>query len=84
MTIKKIACCTDFSEHANAAFLAALELAEKYRAKLFIIHVLPPVVNPMLTDTDWVMPTESKESWILRLEEQMQAEYGSKIKKSVD
>ncbi|PQP33945.1 hypothetical protein C6A37_10315, partial [Desulfobacteraceae bacterium SEEP-SAG9] len=58
MSVKKIACCTDFSENAETAFVAALEMAEKYQAKLFVIHALPPVVNPMLTDTEWVVPEE--------------------------
>lgn len=31
--------CTDFSEDANIAFLHALNLAEKYGAKLHILHV---------------------------------------------
>ena len=39
MAIKKIACCTDFSDNAEAAFATALDMAEKYQAKLFVIHV---------------------------------------------
>jgi len=31
--------CTDFSEDANIAFLHALNLAKKYKAKLHILHV---------------------------------------------
>jgi nucleotide-binding universal stress UspA family protein len=31
--------CTDFSEDANIAFLHALELAKKYKAKLHILHI---------------------------------------------
>jgi hypothetical protein len=38
MNIKKIACCIDFSENAEDAFITALDLAEKYKAKLFYIH----------------------------------------------
>jgi universal stress protein A len=36
---KNILFCTDFSEDANIAFLHALNLAKKYKAKLHILHV---------------------------------------------
>jgi len=36
---KNILFCTDFSEDANIAFLHALDLAKKYKAKLHILHV---------------------------------------------
>ena len=84
MSIKTIACCTDFSENAGMAFLTALEMAEKYQARLLIIHVLPPVVNPLLTDTEWVLPDESRKSLLLKLEEKMQQEYGSSIGENID
>ncbi len=84
MTIKKIACCTDFSESADTAFDMALDMAKKYQASLSIIHVLPPVVNPMLAETEWAMPEESKESIVLKLEERMQQTYGAKAGEDVD
>ncbi len=58
MRIKKIACCTDFSENAELAFEAAVEMAEKYHARLELLHVLPPVINPMLADSEWVVPAD--------------------------
>ncbi len=36
---KNILFCTDFSEDANIAFLHALDLAKKYKAKLHIVHI---------------------------------------------
>jgi nucleotide-binding universal stress UspA family protein len=36
---KNILFCTDFSEDANIAFLHALDLAKKYNAKLYILHI---------------------------------------------
>ncbi|MFH1243812.1 MAG: universal stress protein [Pseudomonadota bacterium] len=36
---KNILFCTDFSEDANMAFLHALDLAKKHKAKLHIFHV---------------------------------------------
>jgi universal stress protein A len=84
MSIQRIACCTDFSENSEAAFVAALEMAEKYKARLDVLHVLPPVVNPILTDTEWVVPEEPITSLISKLEERMQQEYGNRIGRDVD
>jgi universal stress protein A len=79
MTMKRIACCVDFSRNAEAAFTVALEMAEKYSAKLFVLHVLPPIVNPLLTEAEWVIPTEPDKSVILDIEERMQQEYAARI-----
>jgi nucleotide-binding universal stress UspA family protein len=54
MTISygKILFCTDFSEDADYAFLTAWDLAEKYQAQLFVLHVLhsPYKDMPRLVD----------------------------------
>lgn len=84
MSIKKIACCTDFSENADAAFNMALEMVEKYNAKFILLHVLPPVVNPMLTDSEWAVPEEPVDALVLKLEERMQQEYGSRIDETIN
>ena len=84
MPIKTIAFCTDFSTNAEAAFVEAFDLARKYRAKLFLIHVLPPVINPLTTETEWVLPAEDSKSLILNLEERMQQEYGSRLTDQID
>ncbi|RLB83381.1 MAG: hypothetical protein DRH24_06890 [Deltaproteobacteria bacterium] len=84
MTIKTIACCIDFSKNSEDAFAAAVEMAEKYRAKLFIIHVLPPVVNPLLTDTQWVVPDLPENTLTLEIEKRMQQEYGNKTEEKID
>ena len=84
MPIKTIAFCTDFSTNAEAAFVEAFDLAGKYRAKLFLIHVLPPVINPLTTETEWVLPTEDTKALILNLEERMQQEYGSRLTGQID
>lgn len=77
MLYKKVACCTDFSENSNAAFKSALEICKTFKAKLYIIHAIPPMINPMLTEIE--IPLESKQSLLLKIEEQMQAQYGEKI-----
>jgi universal stress protein A len=84
MPINQIICCTDFSDHSEAAFQTALELAKKYEAKLYMIHVLPPVVNPMLTDTELMIPEHPDETLVVSLNERMQEVYGSRIPESID
>ena len=84
MSIKRIVCCTDFSENAEAAFSAALEMAEKYTADLTVIHVLPPPINPMLVDTGWIMPEEPRESLVQQIEEKMAQVYGNRMNGRVE
>ena len=52
MTFQTIACCTDFSPNADVAIKKAVKLSEKFGATLEIIHVVPPPVNPVVTDFD--------------------------------
>ncbi len=84
MRIKKIGCCTDFSENAELAFEAAVEMAEKYNAALDLLHVLPPVINPMMSDTEWIIPDNSKDSLLIQLEERMEQTYGSRIDRHIN
>ena len=83
MAEKQIACCVDFSQNADAAFVTALEMAEKYLAKLLVIHVLPLVINPVLT-AEWVLPEEPRDNIIIELEKRMQKEYGDRVGDKVD
>ena len=83
MAEKQIACCVDFSQNADDAFVIALEMAEKYMAKLLVIHVLPLVINPILT-AEWVLPEEPKDNIIIELEKRMQKEYGDRVGDKVD
>jgi universal stress protein A len=84
MTMRNIACCVDFSENARTAFEEALELAEKFQANLYILHVLPPPVNPLLEEAEWIMPEEPKKALFLKVEEKIQQDYVSKIGESVN
>ena len=79
MTIKKIACCTDFSENAKEAVITAIEMAGKYKAQLSIVHVMPPVIYSMVAEAAMVLPEEPKETLLAKVEEQMEKEYGSGI-----
>ncbi|HKQ87359.1 MAG TPA: universal stress protein [Candidatus Acidoferrales bacterium] len=51
--LKNILFLTDFSETANRAGEYAGALAKTYGAKLFALHVQPPVVNPMTPPASW-------------------------------
>ena len=76
MIFNAIACCTDFSDNADKAVAAAQDLARQYNAALTIIHVLPPVVNPILTEAEWIPPEEApRETILLQLQERMQDRY---------
>lgn len=79
MTIKKILCCVDFSSNADKAFKTSVDLAEKYGAVLHLIHVVPPVINPLVTDIDIAIPVESSKAIVKKLEDQMFEYYGRKI-----
>lgn len=79
MAFKEILYCTDFSKNAETAFSVALDLAAKYKAKLWVLHVLPSPINPLTMDTDWNLPDHPKEALVLQLQERMQQEYGDRI-----
>ena len=83
MRIKKIACCTDFSKNAELAFEAAVEMAEKYNAELDLLHILPPVINPMMSDNEWIIPDDSQNSLFTQLKTRMEQVYGGRIDKVI-
>jgi universal stress protein A len=84
MAFHRIACCVDFSENASKAFDTALDMAEAFRAKLYVVHVLPPVINPMVTEEAWVLPEEPRKTLLLNLEERLQQDYMSRIRPGMD
>ena len=84
MALKRIACFVDFSENAGAAFETSRDLTAKFRAKLYVVHVLPPAVNPLLPEANWIMPEEPKKALIIKIEEKMQEVYGSKVEENLD
>ncbi len=84
MPIQNIALCTDFSENSEKAFQMAVEMSGKYNAKLFIVHVLPPSVNPLMADSELILPVTSDKTLLLNIEERMQNVYGERIKDNID
>lgn len=83
MAFKNIVYCTDFSENAETAFSVALEIAENNKAKVWVLHVLPPAMNPMAMGDEWDVPNHPKEALILHLQERMHQEYGDRIPENV-
>jgi nucleotide-binding universal stress UspA family protein len=51
--IKNVLFATDFSPAADAAIPRAVELARRYGARLYALHVRQPVVNPMTPPAAW-------------------------------
>ncbi len=84
MGVNQVVCCSDFSDHAEVAFQTALDLSQRYNAKLYVVHVLPPVVNPMLTDTELMLPEHPDENLVVSLNERMQEVYGNRIPEKID
>ena len=84
MTIKKIALCTDFSENAHVAFDTALDLAKQYGASLDVLHVLPPVVNPLVMDPEGgSISHQASQTLVQNLQEEMQRTYGDRLENQV-
>ncbi len=52
MPFKRILCAVDFSDHSNAAFYQALDLAERSGANLFLLHAVE--VQPLVSR--WLAP----------------------------
>src|ERR1700740_2093725 len=50
---KNILFATDFSSAASAAVPFAAELTKRYGAKLYALHVRPPMVNPITAPLTW-------------------------------
>jgi nucleotide-binding universal stress UspA family protein len=67
--IKNVLFATDFSPAAAAAIPYVKEVATRYGAGLFALHVKPPVVNPMIPPASWAATVEAA-----RAEEQRQRE----------
>ena len=76
--VKKMAFSTDFSENADLAFDLAFDLAKKYGARLFLIHVVPPLVFPSPIMEEFISEQANypfMEQVIQRSEEQMESRY---------
>ena len=57
--LKNVLFATDLSDAASAAIPYAKQIAKTYGAHLFVLHVRPPVVNPMTPPQTWVNTEEA-------------------------
>ena len=81
---KNILFCTDFSEHANTAFIHALYQAQKYDAKLHIFTVLLPDDPCGRPDKDDSAPPEHLNSAVESKEDLGQQKIGAMKLKYLD
>ena len=84
MVTERIACCVDFSMNAEAAFMMAIDMARTFRAKLYVVHVLPLMVHPLVVDTEWILPERPREILISDVTKRVQKEYGPKLGEDID
>ncbi len=59
--VSRILFLTDFSKAAGAAIPYAAEIAKRFGAKLYALHVQEPVVNPMTPPTTWAVLEKAAE-----------------------
>ena len=52
--LKNVLFLTDFSPAADAAIPIAAEVAKRFGAKLYALHVCTPAINPMTEPANWV------------------------------
>jgi nucleotide-binding universal stress UspA family protein len=76
---KRILFATDFGPASAKAFLHALSLAEDCHAKLFLLHMMPPIPNPDLGPGAYGTPIFGVEP-LLRWQQQTQQESLRKLK----
>ena len=85
-SIKKIAFCTDFSDNSNEAFELAVDLTVKYQARLFMVHVVPPLVFPSPVMEEFISEQASLQFYkdaIRWATEQIESVYLNKLGKSL-
>ncbi|MEW6327050.1 MAG: universal stress protein [Thermodesulfobacteriota bacterium] len=77
---KKILVGTDFSENADVAFEHAISLASKYRARLYIVHVIN--IAPLATYEPY-MPVIDFSDFSRNVEARLQKDYIPRIPPSI-
>jgi nucleotide-binding universal stress UspA family protein len=60
--VKNVLFLTDFSKAATAAIPYAAEIAKRFGAKLYALHVQTPVVNPMTEPATWAVLEKAAEA----------------------
>jgi nucleotide-binding universal stress UspA family protein len=57
--LKNLLFATDLSDAASAAIPYGREIAKRYGAHLFVLHVRPPIVNPVTPPQTWANTEEA-------------------------
>lgn len=73
--LKNVLFATDLSDAASAAIPYAKEVAKRYSAHLFVLHVRPPVVNPMTPPQTWATTEEIAKIEDERRREELTAQF---------
>ncbi len=85
MSIESIAVFTDFSENAEIAFNQAFDMARKYAAKLRVVHVVPPVLDGLITSgASGMIPLEFRDEVMTDIEERLALLCSENDNKGVD
>ncbi|MBF0101981.1 MAG: universal stress protein [Desulfobacterales bacterium] len=84
INIKQIVCCMDFSQNSDNAFVMAHNMAKKYNAKLYIVHVLPPPINPLSIESEGLLPEDDHKTLVLKIEEKMVQLFRHRIHEDVE
>lgn len=82
MEIKKIVCCTDFSDSSLNAFSHALAIAKRHKADLDLIHVREPIVNPLTTPDHGGLSSEAIRATLDQIKTDMEKTYLSRANDS--
>jgi nucleotide-binding universal stress UspA family protein len=73
--LKNVLFATDLSDAASAAIPYAKEIAKRYDAHLFVLHVRPPIVNPMTPPQTWTNTEEAAKNEDERHRKQLRAQF---------
>jgi nucleotide-binding universal stress UspA family protein len=73
--IKNVLVTTDFSPAGSSALPYAAEMAKRFGAKLFVLHVRPPSVNPMTQPAAWEALAEAAKAEIEVQKEQLRKSF---------
>jgi nucleotide-binding universal stress UspA family protein len=84
-SIKKILCCTDFSENAGQAFSYALDATLHYPGSiLYLLHVIPEPESQFWRTYIYDADTNADEKAKRDLDAKVDAEYRSQVPQSID
>jgi len=61
ISIRKILCPIDFSDHSKAALAHAEEIARRFEAELVVAHIVEPVLYPVAYGLPPVAPVAFEE-----------------------